>query len=104
MTIIGRDLYSEEMDPALRYRPAPCQGCGAKTLDEAGGRCRPTSDQSGEYHCAGSESFNPFGTKWDANGRACQLTNKCAKAEARALAAWCDDQARAMGQTVAARS
>ncbi len=74
MTIIGRDRYSEDMDPALRYRPAPCQGCGATTLDDAGRMCRPTSDPSGEYSCAGSEGYNPFGTKWTTDGQACQLT------------------------------
>jgi hypothetical protein len=104
MTVIGRDRYSEEMDRSLRYRPAPCQGCGATTLNEAGRMCRPTSNPSGEYSCAGDgEGFNPFGKKWTTDGQACQLTNKSAKAEAMALSAWCDDQARAMGYNVPAR-
>ena len=36
--------------------PGPCPWCGATTLDEAGWKCRPTQDQSGEYVCGTPDS------------------------------------------------
>ena len=71
----------------------PCHRCGAHTLSEAETLCRPTSDQSGEYSCPGSEDDadeegylrQPTAAAWDELGR------------------WCDEQARQMGQVVAER-
>jgi len=83
MTVIGRHLYSEEMSIDRRYRPSTCDGCGAASLDEAGSLCKPQQLPSGEYACAGDETYNPFAVKWTIEGRACVLTNKSAKAEAR---------------------
>lgn len=39
-------------EPSDEYERAPCERCGAATLDEAETRCQPWSDQSGEYYCA----------------------------------------------------
>ena len=76
MTVIGKHLYSDEMDQRLRYRLAHCPRCGSRTEDEAGRRCRPEQCPSGEYTCPGVQSGDPFGIRWDASGRACVLTNE----------------------------
>lgn len=39
--------------PALIYERAPCPRCGAATEDEAGTRCMPTRDETGEAFCPG---------------------------------------------------
>jgi len=39
--------------PAEKYERGPCPTCGALTEDEAGDKCTPGSDQTGEYSCAG---------------------------------------------------
>lgn len=45
--------------PALSFEPAPCLRCGAKTEAEAGGVCKPDSNETGEYSCPGE--FNAEG-------------------------------------------
>lgn len=53
-TELGED--EEQLDGELMgfvYVPAPCPQCGAATEKEAGKICRQTSDQTGEYWCAG---------------------------------------------------
>lgn len=88
MTVIGKHLYTDEMDERRRYRLAHCPRCGARTEDEAGRKCRPEQDLTGEYTCPGVEEGDPFGVKWDASGRACILTNESSRKVARALDAW----------------
>lgn len=34
------------------YIPSPCPCCGARTIDEASKKCRPTQYPCGEYYCA----------------------------------------------------
>lgn len=42
------------------------------------------------FDCGGDEScLNPFGVHWDKTGRACELVNADARAEAKALDEWC---------------
>lgn len=88
MTVIGKHLYSDEMDQRRRYRLAHCPRCGSRTEDEAGRKCRPEQGYHGEYTCPGVEEADPFGVKWDASGRACVLTNESARKEARELDAY----------------
>lgn len=90
MTVIGRDLYSEDMVPGRRYRPSACPRCKAQTLDEAAANCRPVGLPSGDYECPGDTGcLNPFGIKWDLSGRACELTRESAAEEGRLLDEWC---------------
>lgn len=37
------------------YVPGPCPWCGAKTVDEAGEKCRPTQMPCGDYTCGTPE-------------------------------------------------
>ncbi len=46
--------------PKLKYERAPCPTCGAKTEDEAGEMCKPSSDQTGEVSCAGEFDAEGF--------------------------------------------
>jgi hypothetical protein len=39
----------------LVWAPTACPKCGARTVDEAETRCRPTSDETGEYYCPGGD-------------------------------------------------
>jgi hypothetical protein len=41
--------------PAVAYAPAPCPTCGARTVKEANGLCRPRFDETGEATCAGQD-------------------------------------------------
>lgn len=88
MTVVPKHQYSDEMQADRRYRFSSCPGCKAKTLEEASGKCQPQQGYDGGYHCPGDESHNPFAIKFDACGRACVLTNKSAKAEAKSIYDW----------------
>lgn len=66
--------------PEIKFAPAPCPTCGARTTDEAGPICRPSSDETGEVFCPGDRT--------DAQGRILQPTPE----SLAALDAWIDAQ------------
>ncbi len=37
--------------PELKFTREPCHRCGAADMDEAETKCRPHTDQTGEYWC-----------------------------------------------------
>ncbi len=74
---------SEPM-PKIEYAPAPCPGCGARTFKEAETMCRPTSDETGERSCAGTDCPEPAPN---------DLLMFPTAASLAALDAWCDRNA-----------
>ena len=42
-------------EPSKKWAREPCPRCGAKTLAEAAGQCRPFQLPSGEYDCPSDE-------------------------------------------------
>lgn len=97
MTVIGKDVYSDEMIEKYRYKASRCPQCKAASLDEAESKCTATQGIDGDYHCAGEESSNPFGVKWTKAGKACELVAADAEAEAKAIDEWVTEQMRKDG-------
>ena len=77
-----------EPQPDLRYERAPCLRCGAVDVEDAGGKCKPRQDDTGEYNCAGE-----FGDGGDNDGYSIRPT-ATSLAE---LDAWIDREARRLG-------
>ncbi len=50
-----REEAVSEIENTPAFIPGPCSRCGAVTLDEASGKCRPYSLPSGEYACGTPE-------------------------------------------------
>jgi hypothetical protein len=46
-----------------QYVPAPCRDCGARTVEEAEKKCRPTQMPCGDYYCATPDSAPETGGK-----------------------------------------
>lgn len=74
----------------------PCERCGAATIDEAGEKCRPNSDPSGEFWCPCSEATE------DVDGYFLAPNAAQTKADA-SLAAWVDEEVRKMKEEDHAR-
>lgn len=70
--------------PSIVWVPAPCPTCGAQTEDEAGNKCRPSSDETGERYCEG---------EFDESGASVQPSPESLKA----IDDWCDARERADG-------
>jgi|JI10StandDraft_1071094.scaffolds.fasta_scaffold151030_9 hypothetical protein len=66
----------------IEYETAPCPRCGATSEKMAETKCRPTSDQTGEYECPG---------EFDKDGVSVQPT----AASLAAMDAWIDEQVAA---------
>mgnify|MGYP003392964779 CR=1 FL=1 len=72
---------SEDQPPKVEYERAPCPRCGAVDMEDAGDKCRPSQDQTGEYWCSGE-----FGDGGDNDGYSIKPT----AAYIAALDAWID--------------
>lgn len=48
---MDRETAIQKLKTTPEYVRGPCPWCGAKTLKEASEKCRPVSDQCGEYYC-----------------------------------------------------
>lgn len=51
-----REEAQAKIKTTPEWIPGPCPWCGAKTLDEAGDKCTPTQDQTGDYTCGTPDS------------------------------------------------
>lgn len=46
--------------PEIIYQAGPCPVCAAHNAAEAEGRCKPSSDETGEYFCPTSDGSDWF--------------------------------------------
>ena len=74
-----------ESSPSLEFERRACSRCGATNVTEAETKCRPSSDETGEWFC-------PAGDNEDAEGYFLRLT----EASLAELDAWCERQMKAM--------
>lgn len=58
---MNREEALRRIQSIPEFIPAPCPWCGARTLEEAGTKCRPQSLPCGEYYCGTPEDAPDHG-------------------------------------------